>query len=55
VGFFVVVFKILFERKRESEREHEWRVGREAEEEKEVDSPLSSKPDVRLDPRTLGS
>ena len=43
----------VFERERASERHTQ--AGEEAEEEGEADSPLSRKPDMGLNPKTLGS
>ena len=49
-GYFVL-FLFSFIWKREGEHEE----GEGAEEEEEADSPMSREPNVRLDPRILGS
>ena len=45
----------LFDRERENEHKHEEEEQQQAEGEREVSSPLSKKPNMGLDPRTLGS
>jgi len=47
--YFCKDFICLFERDRDSRREHEWRG------EVEADSPMSREPDTGLDPRPLES